>query len=249
MLQYRLAAVAGLLTQVFWGVMLIMIYTAFYQSSGASHPLELAEVVSYVWLGQMMLNLQPWMLDLESRRIVASGQIAYELLRPVRVYWFWYWRALAIRGAPTLLRAFPMFVIALLFFDLALPATVLSGLLWLCSLFCAWLLAAAIHTLMMISMIWTISGAGITRLMPGLVMLFSGMIIPLPLFPDWLQPLIKSLPFRGLHDIPARIYLGDIEAAAAALQIAQQLIWVGVLVVLGSFLLSRGSRRLVIQGG
>ena len=46
--------------------------------------------------------------------------------------------------------------------------------------------------------------------MTGVVIVFSGLIIPLPLFPDWLQPLLYWQPFRGLADVPYRIYGGNI---------------------------------------
>jgi ABC-2 type transport system permease protein len=56
-----------------------------------------------------------------------------------------------------------------------------------------------------VSLTWTISGEGLSRLMPGVVTIFSGMVIPLPLFPDWTQPLLSALPFRILVDVPNRI--------------------------------------------
>lgn len=70
------------------------------------------------------------------------------------------------------------------------------------------LLTAAFTTLMTATMLWTISGQGISVLAPSVVLLGSGLIIPLPLFPDWAQPLLTLLPFRGMADDPFRLYLG-----------------------------------------
>src|SRR5205823_2909279 len=100
-----------------------------------------------------------------------------------------------------------------------------------------------------ISMMWSISGEGVARLTPALIFFFSGMIIPLPLFPDWLQPLIKSLPFRGLIDVPFRLYLGNMSPTEAALSLVQQAIYIAIFVLIGRWALARGTRRLVVQGG
>ncbi|MDE3000662.1 MAG: hypothetical protein OXU79_16440 [Gemmatimonadota bacterium] len=59
MLQYRAAAMAGLGTQVFWGLIRMMFFTAFYNSATAPQPMSLADVITYVWLGQALLGMLP----------------------------------------------------------------------------------------------------------------------------------------------------------------------------------------------
>ncbi|HOJ12119.1 MAG TPA: ABC transporter permease, partial [Clostridiales bacterium] len=54
-MQYRVAALAGVATQFFWGFMFIMIYEAFYQSAVQTPPIELKQLVSYMWLQQAFL--------------------------------------------------------------------------------------------------------------------------------------------------------------------------------------------------
>ena len=46
------------------------------------------------------------------------------------------------------------------------------------------LLVSAFTTLISITMLYTVSGDGIARLMPSLVLVGAGQIIPLPLMPD-----------------------------------------------------------------
>ena len=104
LLQYRMAAVAGLGTQVFWGLIRMMFFTAFYRSTTARQPMSLADVITYVWLGQAMLGMLPWIIDREMRAMIRSGTVAYELARPLDLYTFWFCRDIARRTAPTLLR-------------------------------------------------------------------------------------------------------------------------------------------------
>jgi len=249
LLQYRAAAAAGLATQVFWGFIRIMIFAAFYAAKPEGQPMTFGQVVTYIWLGQALLRMMPWGYDAEVRTMIRSGTLAYEMVRPVKLYWFWYTRSLADLTAPTLLRSVPMFVIALLFFDMQLPASPAAAGAWAVSTGLAVLLAASVMTLLTISMLWTISGEGIANLTAAAVILLSGIVVPLPLFPDWAQPMLNVLPFRGIMDTPFRIYMGHLAPGAWAAALGHQLAWIVLLAALGRGVLARGVRRLVVQGG
>jgi len=249
LLQYRAAAVAGIATQLFFGLIMVMIFEAFYRSTTTPMPMSLRETVAYVWLGQAMLGMFPWNVDPEIRQQIRTGGVAYELLRPVDLYGLWYARAMARRTAPTLLRAVPMFIVAGLFLGLQAPPTWQCAAAWAAATLGALLLSCAITTLLAITLMWTISGEGITLLTISVVSFMSGLYVPLPFFPDWLADVADVLPFRGLADIPFRLYLGHIPPRDSLPLLAHQLIWAGALILLGRLLLSRGRRRLVVQGG
>ena len=249
LLQYRAAALAGIGTQVFFGFVRVMIFDAFYRSSTAVQPMSWPEIVTYIWLGQAMLLVALLRPDGDIREQIRSGTVAYELVRPLDLYTLWYTRAIALRTSPLLLRAVPMFIMAGLFFGLAAPASPTSACLWILSTIAAILLSSAIGLLADISLLWTVSGEGIARILPILAFLLSGIEVPLPLWPDWLQPVLNFLPFRGLADVPFRIYMAHMAPREALAAIAQQCAWVGIFVVTGRILLVRGARRLVVQGG
>ena len=249
LLQYRATAVAGIATQLVFGLIMVMIYEAFYRSTTTPMPMSLRETVAYVWLGQAMLGMFPWNVDPELRQQIRTGGVAYELLRPVDLYGLWYARAMARRSAPTLLRAVPMFIVAGLFLGLQPPPTWQCAATWAAATGGALLLSCAITTLLAITLMWTISGEGISLLVISIVSFMSGLYVPLPFFPDWLADLADVLPFRGLADIPFRLYLGHIPPSDSLPLLAHQLGWVGALILLGRLLLARGRRRLVVQGG
>jgi len=249
LLQYRAAALAGIGTQVFWGWIRVMIFEAFYRSSTTPAPMDWSQMVDYIWLGQALFMLLPLGADRDVQTLIRNGTVAYEMLRPVDLYGLWYTRAVAGRLAPTLLRAVPQFVLAGLFFGLDPPVSWASGAAWLLTTLGALLLTAAITTFVTISLLWTISGEGVTRLVPSLAYLFSGVVIPLPFFPDWAQPILNALPFRGLMDVPFRVYVGHIPPEQIGAVLAHQAAWIAALILLGRWLLARGTRRLVVQGG
>lgn len=249
LLHYRAAALAGLGTQLFFGAVLVAVMRAFYASSDAVQPLALGQAVTYLWLGQAFFSLLPWRGDPDVTALVRSGGIAYELLRPVNLYAFWLSRAIALRTAPVALRAVPLLIIAGLFLDLGRPASIEATALWIIALAGAVALSAVFTVLLNLSLLWTISGEGVTLLLPVVVTLASGLLLPLPLFPEWLQAVLQWLPFRGLMDVPHRIYLGELTGAAAGGALLQQWLWVAALAAGGFAVLKRGLHRVVVQGG
>jgi len=255
LLQYRAAALGGLFTQVFFGLVRIMILEAFYAASSTPAPMALPHVIGYIWLGQATLLLIPWRNDEDVAEQIRSGAVVYELTRPLDLYGIWLARSIAWRTAPVLLRMVPMFVIAMLVLPILAPEWALappsaaSFALWIPCFAGAVLLSAAVSALMTVSLMWTIAGDGVAMLVATLATMFGGLIIPLPLFPDWARQIIYALPFAGLMDFPSRVFTGDIAPSGAAWVLAHQLAWTGALVALGRWLVSRGVRRLVVQGG
>ncbi len=91
LLQYRAAAFAGFGTQLFWGLIRVMIFEAFYRSTTAPQPMTADEVITYIWLGQAFLVIIPYQgADPDVRAMVRSGNVVYELVRPTNLYFFWY---------------------------------------------------------------------------------------------------------------------------------------------------------------
>lgn len=256
-LQYRAAAWAGIGTQLFFGMIKVMIFTGFYQSSVKTQPMTYSQVINYLWLGQALLMILPFRADRELAALIRNGNVAYELSRPVDLYKFWYARAIAMRIAPVFLRAFPMIIATALIFPLigieqwalSPPGSMEVLLYFSLSVTAAFFLAAAVSVLMSISILWTVSSAGIDQLMPSIIWIFSGIIIPLPFFPEWMQKIFYALPFRGMMDIPFRIYTGNITSREILLSLSVQLLWIVVLVFCGNILMKRGLKRIVVQGG
>ncbi len=257
LLQYRGAALGGIFAQSFFALTRIMILEAFYRSSAAAQPLTLTEMVGYVWLGQLTYAMFPWNVDAGVREDVRTGNVVYELCRPLGLYPLWFSRALAWRTAPVLLRLVPMAIIAAVLLPLAgldewrlrPPPGLDAAVAWLAVMAGALALSCALTTLMSISMLWTVSGQGVAVLTSALAYLLGGMVIPLPLYPDWVQPIVYALPFAGVMDLPARLYTGSIAPGGVVWILAHQLAWTAALVVIGRWALARGTRRMVVQGG
>ena len=249
LLQYRSSAYAGMVTQIFWGLIRVAIFSAFYHSTSAKQAIPLPDMITYLWIVQGTIALTLGNVDKDVRQMIKDGTIAYELVRPLDLYGYWYSRAVANLLTPTFLRFIPLSIIALTFFGMRLPASSLSALCWLLVTLTAFLMTASLVTFVTAFLLYTISAEGIMRIIPTITYAFSGMLIPIPLMPIWAQKICNFLPFAGMMDRPIRFYIGNLPPSAVFGAIGHQLLWLAILVISGRALLRRATRRIVVQGG
>lgn len=252
-LQYRAAAFAGILTQFAWGAMRLLMFWAFYQNNENIFPMGFSSLSSYIWLQQALLAMfTAWYFDNDIFSSITGGNIAYELCRPVDLYNMWFTKNMAVRISRTVLRCFPVVSVAALLpepFNISLPYTVLSGAMFLLSLFLGFLVLIAFGMLVYISAFYTVSPAGSRILATSVTEFFSGAVIPLPFFPDSIKGAVSCLPFASVSNTPFLIYTGYLSGTEAFHSIVLQLFWLAALVASGKLLMKKALKRIVVQGG
>ena len=257
MLQYRAAALAGFATQCWWGAIRIMVFAAFYGAHAAAAPISLADAVTYVWLGQALLAMQPWVADPEIGQSVRTGAVGYDRLRPLDAYGFWYARTLGWMLARALPRAVLMVLAAGVVLPLVglgawawrPPSGVAAALLFLPAFALMAALATAVLMLANIVVAASLNERGVNAILTPLVVVFSGSLLPLDFYPDAWRPFLHLQPLAGLVDIPFRIWFADLQGMAALQGLAMQAGWTLVLVLIGRWAMDRMMRRLEMQGG
>ena len=257
-MQYRAAAWAGVATQFFWGAMQLLIFHAFYESAGlnapgAPAPMSFSQLADFVWMRQAFLGLvMLWSMDNELLDMIASGNVAYELTKPLSLYTFWFARILAYRISRTTLRCFPIFIVAFFLpgaWGFHLPGGLEALALFIPTLILAAFLATALSMIVCLLTFVSLSPHG-ARLFIGVAGEFlMGGIIPIPFMPPSLQFVTALLPFRYTADFPFRVYSGSISGSEALLGLGIQVFWFLALIGLGFLGFRAALRRLVIQGG
>ena len=252
-LQYRSAAWAGIATQFFFGFVYIMVYVAFYESGGKSVPMNLSQVVTYLWLNQALLALvNQFSRDQELFKMVRDGTISYELARPKNLYFMWYFKVLGQRLSNVLLRFFPLLIVTSLLpepYGMNLPVSLLHFIIFILSLTIGTLLVVALTVLYPIITLVTLNEKGIVNIMITMADILSGLVVPIPFFPLFLQNISKVLPFQYISDLPFRVYVGNIGLLNGIYGIIIQLVWLFILIFIGLFLMKKSLKRVVVQGG
>jgi ABC-2 type transport system permease protein len=250
-LQYRYAAIAGIATQVAFGLLFVFLYKALYASSHASTtmPLNWSETLSYLWLVQAFLAIVPWRGDPLIAETIMSGAVGSELLRPCSLYSLWFARCLGTTAAAVALRCLPIFLLAPCLFPLRMPSAGMTWLLFATSLFLAFLLSAALKNLLHVGLFWTVSAEGLPILFMAISSALSGQLVPLALLPDSIATTVRYLPFAGLLDTPISIFIEKQSGIDAFLRMGMQAFWIISLMVLSNWRLKTQLQRLSIAGG
>ncbi|MBR1684186.1 MAG: ABC-2 family transporter protein [Clostridia bacterium] len=245
-LSYRGAALGGMITQLFFGLVLIAVYSAFLTQEGAD-TLALRRMASYVWLQQMFFR---GLLSTDGELVgqIMTGSFAGTLLRPVDQHAFFFMRNLAMKLFGSLMRFAPLLVCQVFLPESCrlLPPASFTHFLGFCvTLLLGLTLSALFHAMNMALIMVTLDRRGVSAMLNLLAAIFSGNILPLTFFPDRLQALVRYQPFAQILDLPIRVYQGEATAGGILVQLA----WIAVMVVFTRALWRRNLRRIVIQGG
>lgn len=252
-LQYRTAAVAGIITQFFWGFMEIMVFRAFYEVAPENFPMAFEAAASYVWMQQAFLAFfTVWMLNGEIYNTIMEGNIAYELCRPIKIYDMWFSKEIANRMARAVLRCFPILLVAVFLprpFRLMAPASLIHFVLFLITLILGLGVTVAFCVLIYITSFFTISPSGLCMLFTSVTELFSGAIIPLPFFPERVRFVLEFLPFASMQNVALRIYSASMSYEEMIKAVLLQVFWLVALTVGGKVLCNMAEHKVTIQGG
>ena len=99
--RYRGAAVGGMVTQLFFGVMLVALYEAL-----AGSGTLFRETATYVWLQQIFFRAF-FTSDGEINEQIMSGSVCYTLLRPVDLHFWCVCREMAAKIVGVVMRILP----------------------------------------------------------------------------------------------------------------------------------------------
>ena len=193
-----------------------------------------------------------WTFEGELFKSILDGNVAYELLRPTDLYFMWFSRTAAVRVSKTLLRFWPILIVAFLLPDpigMSLPPSFGTFLLFLLSSALTLGVTVSFSMIVYFSCFYTLSADGIRAVLTPLSELLTGGLLPIPFMPAFFQTIIRFSPFGAMMNAPLRIYSGHISGMEAAETMLLQLVWLIILALFGMLLQRRGMKKLCVQGG
>ncbi|MET9511601.1 ABC-2 family transporter protein [Streptomyces flavidovirens] len=249
---YRVATAAGVFTNTVFGFILAYTFTALWDERPQLGGYDLSQALTYVWLGQALLMTAALMgggFESELMERIRTGDIAIDLYRPADLQFFWLAGDLGRAAFHLIGRGVVPMAAGALAFDLALPANPFVWAAFLVAVALGVVVSFAIRFLVALSAFWLLDGAGVAQITWLVGLFFSGMVLPLTLFPGGLGALAQALPWSALLQIPADVFLGKHTGWDLVRAYGFQLGWAAVLLTAGRLLQSVATRRVVVQGG
>jgi ABC-2 type transport system permease protein len=248
-LTYRAATLAGLATNLFFGLLRAAVMVALYGARTDVAGISLQGAITFTGVSQAIiayLSLFSWF---EVMNEIRSGDIGSELLRPFSLFGFWMARDAGRAISNLLLRGVTLLVAYAFIFHITIPTAPAQWAALIVALVLAWMVSFAWRFLVNLAAFWSTEARGIARFAFALSMFLSGFLMPLRFFPDWFITLCNLTPFPAMVTTVVEVYLGVLSGPALVQALALQAMWFLILAGLGELLMRAGVRRLVIQGG
>lgn len=249
---YVLATAAGIFTNCVFGIISCFVYMAVWEQRPDAGGYDVTDALTYVWLGQAMLMTVGMFGggspdDLADR--IRSGDVVIDFYRPVGLLG-WYLAADLGRAAYHLLtRGVGPAIVGALLFDLRSPGGPFAWVAFMMAVLLAVVVSFAMRMLVAITSFWLFDEAGPRTVLIVMNSFFTGLTVPLVLFPGALRDLAMAMPWAAMLQIPADIWLGQRAGAQVWLGLGFAAAWSAALMLACAVLLRVAERRVVVQGG
>ena len=231
----------------FYGVILVVfgaLWRAAIEANGG--PLEGYDYAALLWYvagaEAAVIAMTPRMIE-DIGNDIGDGSVAIEMLRPVSVVGF----RMAVEFGEALVRLLAALVLGtIVVWAFAGPPPSVAGvLLALPMLPLAMAVNLAAQHAFAAAAFWLEDAKGTWFLYQKLIFLLGGMLLPLELFPEWLEGASRVLPFWTMAYAPARSLAGHPEPEL----ILVQFFWLGIMMLAAFGAFRMGERRIQVVGG
>lgn len=245
---YKAANVSGLIVNLFWMIVQASILYAF-TSNGISN-MTPRQSIGYMIITESLLmitGIDGGLGDIDIDDMIKSGSIIMYFIKPLgfipyliglelgRIMYYLVWRAI------------PIFVIGCLIYQWFPAMDLTAFLLFIISVLMAVVIANTTKFIVSMLALRSKTTNGINDLFMAVALFFSGGLLPLSFFPEWLYRVSLYLPFSAQIYLPASILLGTEENVAFALIV--EAAWCVLLTFVSYILYSKERRYLIVQGG
>jgi ABC-2 type transport system permease protein len=240
---------AGMAGAIFKLIIVYYFWHAVYENRTEVGAMTLETMITYQVLAMLLGNYSTSGAGSELARLIREGGVAIELLRPYDLLTKTVANEIGFKINTTFQSTIPLVIIGFLFMELQLPASWGAGVLFIVSAMLGVLLATFFDQIIGVLAFWTVNIFGLGMLKNAVFLFFTGALVPISLFPQWLQTLSSYLPFQAMVYLPVSIYTGQLAGEDAYLALGMQMIWILVIFAAVRVFWALAVRKVTIFGG
>ena len=226
----------------------IFVWQAIYNQTGEAGGFTIEQMVTYYILVISLSSIATWGINEDIAHSIKNGKINKELLSPIS--YFKYYFGIYIGEVRFALRiSIATFILCSMLWQVVMPVNLINLLLFI--LIVVLILPISFFIQMIIGLIgfYTNSIWGMQILRNSVITIFSGLIAPLTLFPNWFQKIANILPFKEFIYTPINIYLGKIQLNEIGFIIFKLVIWIILLYVITKIFFNYAVKKITVNGG
>ncbi|EHY0679234.1 hypothetical protein FZX01_03690 [Listeria monocytogenes] len=182
-------------------------------------------------------------------RAIKNGDIVHDLTKPYNTIA----KYIFLNSGSMIMNFIKLTVPTIIVISLVFNAQYLTSSNIVCSILSiifGIMIGVAIDTLIGLLAFTTVSVVGLSLFSGGVLLISSGALVPLTLYPEWFQSLSQYLPLQYISYVPAGIYSGIItNNEQITFYIIVQLFWVVLLFILIRVIFKSMQKHVMIFGG
>jgi ABC-2 type transport system permease protein len=248
-LAYRGSFIINILSSFIFIMALFYLWKAIFVGHTELAGYSWEEMKAYLLIVFLSNTLLTWYSEGLISGKILDGSVAMDLLKPLDFQKARFAETMGISVFESWISAVLICIFLILFAGIILPSKLLIWFLFIISLLASLVIKFGIIYIAGLLCFWTTSSLGIVWARMAITNLFSGALIPLAFFPQWLKELALILPFQGIVHTPASIYLEQVQYEEAFKMLGLQLFWVFALWIAGKLLWIWAVRKVTIHGG
>ncbi|MDX8292244.1 ABC-2 family transporter protein [Metabacillus indicus] len=239
---------AGTASSIMRLMIMFYFWHAVYDGKDTIQNLTLQDMLTYIVVAMFIQGYVSGVGN-ELAHDIRDGNIAIELMRPYDVIFKLIFMDFGGKITHFFRETLPLMVIAFVFIDLSLPGSAEAALLFLISAALGVWIGTFFDLMIGIIAFWTVNVWGLRVLKEGVITFFSGALVPITLFPGWLETLSSYLPFQAMVFTPVSIYTGILEGSDAYIALLIQLGWCLGMFLIMKLIWSQAIKKVTIFGG
>ena len=207
------------------------------------------EMFSYILIAFALNNLLGWSSENKLAKEIKSGTVVARCIRPVS---FLSQNIAEIMGTLLVQGIINMLVVLFIFVvwgKFFLVSALSSLVLFVPCAFLAILLRILLVDVFSLLCFYSTGHLGISWTRAALFDFFSGSLIPVVMFPQWLKTISYATPFPYMMQVPIALLLGQELPVSIPAMFLIQLFWVVIFFLLHCILYQTARKNMVIAGG
>ncbi|PLR96054.1 ABC transporter permease [Bacillus sp. T33-2] len=239
---------AGTVSAVIRLLIIYYFWQAVYTNRPSIDNIDLPTMLTYIVIAMLLQGFVGGVGNNLAEEI-KNGNVAIELMRPYDMIF----KMFSVDAGSKIMYFFqgtiPMVLIAYFFMDLSFPSSWETVLLFIVSAMAGIWIGTFFDFLVGVLAFWTVNVWGVRVLKESLITFFSGALVPITLFPDWLRTITEFLPFQAMVYLPVSIYSGLVTGTDAYIAIGVQVFWLAALYILVKVIWAQAIKQITIFGG
>lgn len=245
---YRVEFIVSLISSLTRIVVLWFLWNAIFKAYGAEtlKGFTLPMMITYVTISSILSIYNRSMTEFSIEENVKTGFISVILTKPFSYPLYHLSREIGTTLFSFLTKGLPIFLISLIFLNIALP----SSPIFFVSLILGFFINFFLILLTGLWSFWSSGNIWGIRFARNVISeTMSGALIPIYLFPLWLKNITYVLPFQAIYSVPLLIYIGSTTGSEIFNALLIQVFWVAFLGGLSYLVWKLAEKKTISYGG